>query len=266
MWRFWELAMSSTRDFKSPGIFAEDATTAIPPTPISGVAYRDAVSGTDDVPNGWRFGTRVESQDWNQIMFLVTSMLEKMDKKGVLGWSDLVDYTEVGITFGSNGVLYQRTGLVSGPGTPAGARDPISSPTYWTAVPTGPLGTSSEMATGTSAVKAPSIAAVMSLFAKRSFNQNDYIRIPDVPGGLIIQWFGIGSDIPAASSIDYPFPIPFPSQTLRAISCPVNAAVDSATPISVSLDFGANPGSTTQIRVRNRSSVATQVNVLVFGN
>ncbi|HIE3658053.1 TPA: gp53-like domain-containing protein, partial [Yersinia enterocolitica] len=30
----------------------------------------------------------------------------------------------------------------------------------------------------------------MSLFSKRTFTTNDYIRIPDVPGGLIIQWCG----------------------------------------------------------------------------
>ncbi|MGC5340841.1 hypothetical protein ACPXBC_30185, partial [Escherichia coli] len=50
------------------------------------------------------------------------------------------------------------------------------------------LATNAEMATGTSSSLVPSVAAVMSIFSKRSFSANDYVRIPDVPGGLIIQW------------------------------------------------------------------------------
>jgi hypothetical protein len=120
--------MSSTRDFKSPGIFAEDASTAIPPTPIAGIAYRDAVNGADDTPNGWRYGTRVESQNWNQIMFLITSMLTSIDKQGILGWSPDVNYAPPAITFGSNGLPYIAI-QASGPST--SAQDPISSPLFW---------------------------------------------------------------------------------------------------------------------------------------
>jgi hypothetical protein len=120
--------MSSTRDFKSPGIFAENATTVIPPTPIQGVAYRDQVNGTDDTPNGWRYGTKVESQDWNQIMFLITSMLSTMDSQGILGWSPDVDYAVPAVTFGSDGLPYIAL-QPSGPST--AAQDPISSPSYW---------------------------------------------------------------------------------------------------------------------------------------
>lgn len=121
--------MASTRSIISPGIFAENASTVIPPTPIAGVSYRDTVSGTDDIVNGWRYGTRVESQDWNQIVFLMTSMLSLIDKKGVIGWSNLVDYTESALTFGSDGNLYVWI-QASGPGN-GGAKDPISSPTFW---------------------------------------------------------------------------------------------------------------------------------------
>lgn len=124
--------MASTRDFKSPGVFAEDATTVIPPTPIQGVAYRDAVTGTSDVPNGWRYGATVKSQDWNQIMFQATSIISEIDKRGVLGWSDQVLYDEPAITFSSDGTLYLWV-QASGPGA-GGAKDPISSPTYWTSL------------------------------------------------------------------------------------------------------------------------------------
>ncbi|ENT2666467.1 hypothetical protein ACFEQS_004609, partial [Salmonella enterica] len=43
------------------------------------------------------------------------------------------------------------------------------------------LATNAEMATGTSSSLVPSVAAVMSIFSKRSFSANDYVRIPDVP-------------------------------------------------------------------------------------
>lgn len=120
--------MSSTRSFKNPGIFAEDASTTIPPAPIAGVAYRDAVTGADDTPNGWRYGTRVESQDWNQVMFLLTSMMGMVDSQGVLGWSDQVDYAVPALVFGSNGLPYIAL-QASGPTT--AAQDPVSAPLYW---------------------------------------------------------------------------------------------------------------------------------------
>lgn len=120
--------MSSTRNFNSPGIFADDATTTIPPTPIAGVAYRDAVSGTADIENGWRYGTRVDSKDWNQIMFLLTSLAQVQDKQGLLGWTNLTDYAVPAVTFGSNGLMYIAI-QPSGPSTTP--RDPVSEPAYW---------------------------------------------------------------------------------------------------------------------------------------
>ena len=120
--------MSSTRDFVSPGIFANDASTTIPPTPIAGVAYRDAAAGTDDVENGWRYGTRVDSKDWNQIMFLLTSLAQMADKQGLLGWSNLVDYAVPAMVFGSNGLPYIAI-QASGPATTP--QDPISAPLFW---------------------------------------------------------------------------------------------------------------------------------------
>lgn len=120
--------MSSTRDVKSPGIFAENASTAIPPSPIQGVAYRDAVNGTGDIADGWPYAEKVQSQDWNQIMFLMTSMLGILDKNGMLGYSSTVDYELPAVTHGSDGEFYQAL-QPNGPST--SVQDPVSSPTYW---------------------------------------------------------------------------------------------------------------------------------------
>ncbi|EPD8392970.1 gp53-like domain-containing protein [Salmonella enterica subsp. enterica serovar Alachua] len=86
------------------------------------------------------------------------------------------------------------------------------------------------MATGTSSSLVPSVAAVMSIFSKRSFSANDYVRIPDVPGGLIIQW--VSGNASANGVFFAQMPIPFPNKLLFAGAVEAGANVwgaDSAT-------------------------------------
>jgi hypothetical protein len=73
------------------------------------------------------------------------------------------------------------------------------------------VASNAQMATGTSTTLLPTVAAVMSLFSKRSFATDDYIRFPDVPGGLIIQWCGGVTTTTGDSSQVVTFPIPFPT-------------------------------------------------------
>ena len=61
--------------------------------------------------------------------------------------------------------------------------------------------------------KLPTVDAVMSMFSKRAFAANDYIRIPDVPGGLIIQWGSISMSNGAGQVT---FPVAFTKAFLRA--------------------------------------------------
>lgn len=53
------------------------------------------------------------------------------------------------------------------------------------------------------------IALARGVLPKRSFAANDYIRIPDVPGGLIIQFGAVASVAGAATPIT--FPVVFPA-------------------------------------------------------
>lgn len=76
------------------------------------------------------------------------------------------------------------------------------------------LATNAEMATGTSSSLVTSVAAVMSLFSKRSFSANDYVRIPDVPGGLIIQWVIGNADTTGVFFAQ--MPVQFPNKLLFA--------------------------------------------------
>lgn len=89
------------------------------------------------------------------------------------------------------------------------------------------VATNADMQTGTSTDLLTTVAAVMSIFSKRSFEQNDLIRIPDVPGGLIIQW-GLATNL--ATGVNFstvPFTTPFPNAALIVV--PVRAYQYAAT-------------------------------------
>lgn len=76
------------------------------------------------------------------------------------------------------------------------------------------VATASQMQAGTATNLLPTVAAVMSLFSKRAFAAADYIRIPDVPGGLIIQW---GSYTPTGGTQTINLPVAFPSMNLGTV-------------------------------------------------
>lgn len=50
--------------------------------------------------------------------------------------------------------------------------------------------------------------ALAAFIPKRTFTQNDFIRIPDVPGGLIIQWGLQTSNGSGVASFSFPTPFP----------------------------------------------------------
>ena len=80
------------------------------------------------------------------------------------------------------------------------------------------VATNADMQAGTSTGLIPTVAAVMSIFSKRSFSQNDFIRIPDVPGGLMIQW-GLLTGVSGANVITstLTFPELFPNACLAVV-------------------------------------------------
>ena len=90
----------------------------------------------------------------------------------------------------------------------------------------------------------PTVDAVMSLFRKRSFAANDYIRIPDVPGGLIIQWGLLGMSNGAGQAT---FPMAYPTALIRVWTGDSNTASWSSTNFTV---FGPTNFSLTGIGIR----------------
>lgn len=109
--------MASTRDFKILRPWAEDAETFVPiDGAIPGVSYRDET--TDDTKSGigQQFKRALESGSFNQIFFLATLLLETLEREGVIGYSDLVDYIIDSFARGSDGELYFST-VDNGPST-----------------------------------------------------------------------------------------------------------------------------------------------------
>jgi hypothetical protein len=93
-------------------------------------------------------------------------------------------------------------------------------------------------------------AALAALLPKRIFAATDFIRIPDVSGGLIIQWGTVA--VPASSSSIFSLSTIFPNAGLAAIA----SAADSTTATSyrVSVGSGSPFPTTSQIRLTNTYS------------
>ncbi len=121
--------MASERSFQIPAIWAASATTVIPPTPTPGVSYRDESVLASVIETGWSFRTVLESSAANQALHQAFSVINEVDKRGIPGWSDQIDYTTVpALVRGSDGNYYKSL-QASGPST--AVQDPISSPTFW---------------------------------------------------------------------------------------------------------------------------------------
>tara|TARA_R110002126_G_scaffold10384_3_gene47294 strand:- start:1235 stop:2245 length:1011 start_codon:yes stop_codon:yes gene_type:complete len=143
------------RTTKNPGVFAADAQTTIPPTPVVGVAYRNAATGLAAIRAGWPFKTIVDSSDFAQILHELTSFTDLIDKTGILEYKDDIDYDIVpAFAVGSDGELYKST-AINGPASTV--IDPVGDLTgVWETIQSSfNLGTASSKDVGTANGKVP---------------------------------------------------------------------------------------------------------------
>jgi len=110
------------------GVFAEDALTTIPATPVPGTSYRDTAMTTTAVREGWAYKTIVDSAQFNQALFEYSSVTAQVEKYGFLPWSSLTDYVQGSVCLGSDGVIYQAK-QATGPSSTA--YDPTTNPSVW---------------------------------------------------------------------------------------------------------------------------------------
>lgn len=128
--------MANTDRPLSPGIFAADAQTTVPANPVPGVSYRDPLNGLTTIGLGWPFQRLVNSAEFNEVMFRITSLLDMVCRTSVLAWNEQVDYQAAGATqtpsvvASTDGHLYVAL-QPSGPNK-GGARDPATgNSAYW---------------------------------------------------------------------------------------------------------------------------------------
>lgn len=125
--------MSNTREFKSLGIWAENAETTLPIVPLPGIAYRNTGFSQADNEEGELYDSIPDSANFNQAMFIISSFTDTIDKHGTPGWYDMVDYDPLpALVWASDGKFYVAL-QPSGPNTAAGVRDPANGlePDYW---------------------------------------------------------------------------------------------------------------------------------------
>ncbi|MGM7882364.1 gp53-like domain-containing protein [Yersinia enterocolitica] len=114
------------------------------------------------------------------------------------------------------------------------------------------VATNAEVAAGT-VDKLVNVPGLMSLFSKRSFTTADYIRIPDVPGGLIIQFGYVGPYLvnTASSTLaTITMPTPFPTAFLCGVTG-VNGGLPGSLSSTIDRPTGSAPFSSFTQRFAN---------------
>jgi hypothetical protein len=129
--------MSNTRDFTSLGVVAKNAVPVNQdndPDRIVGTPYRNTDLTTFQVTEGERFNIPPVSENDNQKLFNQSSFTDVIDKRGIVGWSNLVDYAKPSLVYASDGNFYTCI-KPSGPTPPNFIVDPITdnqdAPLYW---------------------------------------------------------------------------------------------------------------------------------------
>ncbi|WP_196010257.1 hypothetical protein [Citrobacter amalonaticus] len=115
------------------------------------------------------------------------------------------------------------------------------------------VATDSDMQTGTSTELLTTVATIISLFPVRTFSDNDYIRIPDRPGGLIIQWRKNITDGLSTGNL-HAFPTPFPNQVLFVV--PVDLTTSASSNIApVAVDYNTSTNAAAKIFVSSGNAI-----------
>lgn len=101
-------------------------------------------------------------------------------------------------------------------------------------------------------------AMALTYLPKRVFASSDFIRIPDVAGGLIIQ-FGLSGTISPASTLDVSLPTTFPNAIRGAVVSHASAVTSRVSPLGVTLS------NTSTIKIANSDTTATSAYYLAWG-
>ena len=121
--------MTTVRSYGQEPVWAVNAETTIPASPLAGVAYRDEAVTPTVIQDGQDFDRKYISQNYNELYFRFGRALRDLDQGGIFGWSDKTDYVLGAIVRGSDTEQY-RAVAVSGPAT--SVQDPVPvNPSFW---------------------------------------------------------------------------------------------------------------------------------------
>lgn len=125
--------MASTRNFKATPPFATNAITPVPPTPVSGQSYRDETITDGEIETGFKFDTVFETSFVNEVKYRNGQVLDSVDQRGILGYTDIIDYTDGAVVTGSDNRHYQ---CLANNGPSSTIVDPVADPTFskWVAL------------------------------------------------------------------------------------------------------------------------------------
>lgn len=114
-------------------VFASNALTTIPQSPVAGTSYRNTSTTKAEVQSGFPFKTIVDSAKFNQYQYLQSYLTNQLEKYGFMPWSNLTDYVQGSCCLGSNGIVY-RAKQSTGPSSTA--FDPVNDTanTYWESI------------------------------------------------------------------------------------------------------------------------------------
>jgi hypothetical protein len=99
--------------------------------------------------------------------------------------------------------------------------------------------TAAEVQDGNSDTLGVTVAGLLGLFSKTNFSSSPYLRIPDRPGGFIIQW-GIAASVGTDATSPYiAFPVTFPNAVFVILPGHILSASSSgpSAPCSVKSDY-----------------------------
>ena len=120
--------MADIRNTYIPGIWAQNAQTTIPEPPVSGQSYRQATPSPDD----WRFGQAydrlADSARYNELWYIITTLLQLLEQNGVLPYSQNTNYNTGALCIGTDNVIYQAL-QPSGPAN--GGAQATNNTAYW---------------------------------------------------------------------------------------------------------------------------------------
>jgi len=177
-----------------------------PAVPVTGVTYATSTLSQTVVETGWPYNQIANGADFNEVMRRITSLIENIEKYGVLTWCPTITYQTGAMVIASNDIAYRAVQSNLN-------QDPISDTTgtYWERLygdigrigifplETAPVGW---LECNGAAVSRTTYSALFSIIGTThgAGNGSTTFNIPDYRGRFLRGWdHGLGLDPDAAS-------------------------------------------------------------------